>query len=162
MKKLLFITPELPYPPQSGGKVKSMKLVQALAERYEVTYVSPLKLEDPQYFDAFAAASPCEEHFVAPLDIPRSAGNLLRSYLNGQPLNVRRSFDGKLAGKVAAMADQFDLIFLDPPSFSNSKRMRSSFDVQRDQGEAPVARVWPGTSARPSVLWRPSRIVSAS
>ena len=28
--------------------------------------------------------------------------------------------------------DKFDLIVLDPPSFSNSKRMRASFDVQRD------------------------------
>ncbi|WPL16777.1 Ribosomal RNA large subunit methyltransferase K/L [Thiorhodovibrio winogradskyi] len=28
--------------------------------------------------------------------------------------------------------DQFGLIFLDPPSFSTSKRMRGSFDVQRD------------------------------
>ncbi len=27
---------------------------------------------------------------------------------------------------------RFDLIFLDPPSFSTSKRMRSTFDVQRD------------------------------
>jgi len=27
---------------------------------------------------------------------------------------------------------RFDLIVLDPPSFSNSKRMRTSFDVQRD------------------------------
>lgn len=28
--------------------------------------------------------------------------------------------------------DEFDLIFLDPPSFSNSKKMTSDFDVQRD------------------------------
>ena len=28
---------------------------------------------------------------------------------------------------------RFDLIVLDPPSFSNSKRMRDTFDVQRDQ-----------------------------
>ena len=27
---------------------------------------------------------------------------------------------------------QYDLIFLDPPTFSNSKRMRADFDVQRD------------------------------
>ena len=27
---------------------------------------------------------------------------------------------------------KFDLIFLDPPTFSNSKRMKSTFDVQRD------------------------------
>lgn len=28
---------------------------------------------------------------------------------------------------------QFDLIFLDPPTFSNSKKMEATFDVQRDQ-----------------------------
>jgi len=27
---------------------------------------------------------------------------------------------------------RFDLIVLDPPSFSNSKRMQASFDIQRD------------------------------
>jgi len=32
----------------------------------------------------------------------------------------------------AAKKYRFDLIFLDPPSFSSSKRMRSTFDVQRD------------------------------
>jgi len=30
---------------------------------------------------------------------------------------------------------QFDLIMLDPPSFSNSKATEASFDVERDQGE---------------------------
>ncbi len=30
---------------------------------------------------------------------------------------------------------RFDLIMLDPPSFSNSKRMQDTFDVQRDQFE---------------------------
>ncbi len=29
--------------------------------------------------------------------------------------------------------EQFDLIYLDPPTFSNSKRMRETLDVQRDQ-----------------------------
>ncbi|NBQ70899.1 MAG: 23S rRNA (guanine(2445)-N(2))/(guanine(2069)-N(7))-methyltransferase, partial [Nitrosomonadaceae bacterium] len=27
---------------------------------------------------------------------------------------------------------QFDLIFLDPPTFSNSKRMDEAFDIQKD------------------------------
>jgi 23S rRNA (guanine2445-N2)-methyltransferase / 23S rRNA (guanine2069-N7)-methyltransferase len=34
--------------------------------------------------------------------------------------------------------ERFDLIFLDPPSFSNSKRMDGDFDVQRDH--APLIR----------------------
>jgi 23S rRNA (cytosine1962-C5)-methyltransferase len=32
----------------------------------------------------------------------------------------------------AGAGERFDLIVLDPPSFSNSKRMADTFDVQRD------------------------------
>lgn len=113
MKKLLFITPELPYPLQSGGKVKSMKLLQALTEKYEVTYVSPLKQEDPQNMQAFEARSRCAEHLTVPLNVPRSAGNLLGSYLQGCPLNVRRTLADTLRRRVAEIAEQFDVIFLD-------------------------------------------------
>lgn len=35
--------------------------------------------------------------------------------------------------------DQFDLIFLDPPTFSNSKKMEESFEVNRDQVELVTA-----------------------
>jgi 23S rRNA (guanine2445-N2)-methyltransferase / 23S rRNA (guanine2069-N7)-methyltransferase len=33
---------------------------------------------------------------------------------------------------IDACGEKFDLIFLDPPTFSNSKRMEGTFDVQRD------------------------------
>ena len=33
---------------------------------------------------------------------------------------------------IDACRDKFDLVFLDPPTFSNSKRMEGTFDVQRD------------------------------
>ena len=35
--------------------------------------------------------------------------------------------------RMRAEGERFDLILLDPPSFSNSKRMDNTFDVQRDQ-----------------------------
>ena len=53
MKKLLFITTELPYPAQSGGKVKSLKLLQALAQSYDVTLACPLNMEDAKYVEEF-------------------------------------------------------------------------------------------------------------
>ncbi|WP_421621049.1 bifunctional 23S rRNA (guanine(2069)-N(7))-methyltransferase RlmK/23S rRNA (guanine(2445)-N(2))-methyltransferase RlmL [Alkalilimnicola ehrlichii] len=37
-----------------------------------------------------------------------------------------------LAGQAESWPGRYDLIFMDPPTFSNSKRMRESFDVQRD------------------------------
>ncbi|MBB3140244.1 bifunctional 23S rRNA (guanine(2069)-N(7))-methyltransferase RlmK/23S rRNA (guanine(2445)-N(2))-methyltransferase RlmL [Halomonas organivorans] len=42
---------------------------------------------------------------------------------------------------------QFDLIFMDPPTFSNSKRMADTLDVQRDHGRLvrlAMARLAPG------------------
>lgn len=112
-KKLLFISPELPYPPQSGGKVKSLKLLQAMAERYAVTWVSPLKQDDEQHLAAFTAVSPCEQHLVAPLAVPRSAVQLAASYLEGRPLNVRRTLDAGLRDRVRRIAADFDVIVLD-------------------------------------------------
>ena len=37
-----------------------------------------------------------------------------------------------LKAAATSHADGFDLVFIDPPTFSNSKRMGESFDVQRD------------------------------
>lgn len=39
----------------------------------------------------------------------------------------------KFLRETVAGTERYDLIVLDPPSFSNSKRMRATFDVQRDQ-----------------------------
>jgi len=36
--------------------------------------------------------------------------------------------------------DRYDLIFLDPPTFSNSKRLEETFDVQRDHVELIAKR----------------------
>ena len=33
---------------------------------------------------------------------------------------------------IAACKEKYDLIYLDPPTFSNSKRMKTAFDIQRD------------------------------
>ena len=113
MKKLLFITPELPYPPQSGGKVKSLKLLDALAERYEVTLVSPLKVDDAEHRHGFEERSPCVEHVHRRVNVPRSARSLVASYVSGRPLNVQRSYDSTLAAQVRTLAPDFDVIFID-------------------------------------------------
>ena len=79
MKKLLFITPELPFPAQSGGKVKSMKLLEALAEKYVVTLACPLKLDDADHLEDFYQESPCKDHIHQPVAVGRTAGNLART-----------------------------------------------------------------------------------
>ncbi len=66
--------------------------------------------------------------------------------------DVREALD-----ELAASRARFDLAVVDPPTFSNSKRMDGTFDVQRDHGEllgavatvmAPGGVVWFSTNHR--------------
>ena len=72
--------------------------------------------------------------FTTTVDMSRTYLNWARDNLqhNGL-LNARHHFEQADCLKwLAACQEQFDLIFIDPPTFSNSKRMDESFDVQRD------------------------------
>ena len=113
MKRLLFVTPELPWPAHSGGKIKSLRFLQSLAERYEVTLVCPLKLEDESYLSQFHAVSPCSEHLHDPVAVPRNLGSLITSYWQRLPLNVVRTESSSLRHEIARVADDYDIIVLD-------------------------------------------------
>ncbi|WP_437889396.1 bifunctional 23S rRNA (guanine(2069)-N(7))-methyltransferase RlmK/23S rRNA (guanine(2445)-N(2))-methyltransferase RlmL [Phytobacter sp. V91] len=52
--------------------------------------------------------------------------------LNGLSGRAHRLLQADVLGWLRETNEQFDLIFIDPPTFSNSKRMEESFDVQRD------------------------------
>ncbi|AIR61529.1 23S rRNA methyltransferase [Cedecea neteri] len=52
--------------------------------------------------------------------------------LNGLTGRAHRLVQADCLGWLRDSDEQFDLIFIDPPTFSNSKRMEDSFDVQRD------------------------------
>ena len=54
---------------------------------------------------------------------------------------------GDVMAWLEASRDEYDLIFIDPPTFSNSKRMEGVFDVQRDHVQLldlAMARLAPG------------------
>ncbi|PJC28752.1 glycosyl transferase family 1, partial [Candidatus Shapirobacteria bacterium CG_4_9_14_0_2_um_filter_40_11] len=43
--KILMLTPYLPYPPSSGGQVRSYNLIKNLASKHEITLFSLIKNE---------------------------------------------------------------------------------------------------------------------
>ena len=51
--------------------------------------------------------------------------------LNGLTGRAHRLMQADVLGWLRESTEQFDLIFIDPPTFSNSKRMEDAFDVQR-------------------------------
>ncbi len=62
--------------------------------------------------------------------------------LNGLDLKLHRivrADAGQYLADAAGKGERFDLIVLDPPSFSNSKRMQGMLDVQRDHASLIAA-----------------------
>ncbi|MDQ5909255.1 MAG: rRNA (guanine2069-N7)-methyltransferase / rRNA (guanine2445-N2)-methyltransferase [Pseudomonadota bacterium] len=55
--------------------------------------------------------------------------------LNGLQGPWRRFIQADCRKWLAEAQERYDLIFLDPPTFSNSQRMDGDFDVQRDHGD---------------------------
>ncbi len=67
--------------------------------------------------------------------------------LNGLSADKHRLLRADCRAWLEQCSDSYDLIFLDPPSFSNSKRMEGDFDVQRDHAGLVrncLARLRPG------------------
>ncbi|STD29900.1 Ribosomal RNA large subunit methyltransferase L [Edwardsiella tarda] len=63
--------------------------------------------------------------------------------LNGLTGRQHRLVQADCLAYLRHCEDKFDLIFIDPPTFSNSKRMEGTFDVQRDHLDlmADLARI---------------------
>jgi glycosyltransferase involved in cell wall biosynthesis len=113
MRSMLFLTPELPYPPVSGGKIKSWKLVQHLSRHYRLALACPLKENDQRHLAEFESKAELAEFLHEPLQVPRSARNLAISYLRGVPLNIHRTDSSRLRRAIDRIAADYDLIFCD-------------------------------------------------
>ncbi|MGB0465967.1 MAG: glycosyltransferase [Pontibacterium sp.] len=112
MKKMLMISIELPYPPSSGGRMKSWNLVNYLSRYYEFGLACPLKY-GTEYLADFREKTQLRHFLSDRVEIPRSAKSLATSYLKMVPLNVHRSGSADLKRQIAAVADEYDIIFLD-------------------------------------------------
>lgn len=106
------VTIELPYPANSGGRIKSWNMLKALTEHYEVSVASPIKY-GTELIDQFKSSIPIANLYSSTVVRERSAKNLLRSYVQQIPLNVYRSRSEVLHNKVQEIADRFDIILLD-------------------------------------------------
>ena len=112
-KKLLFLTPQLPYPPISGGTIKSWRLIEFLGEKYDVFAAYFLKHEDSIHQAVFLEKVQLSGYYSEGIEIGRSAITFLKSNVLGIPLNLYRNRSINFSNKIAALARDMDVIFVD-------------------------------------------------
>src|SRR3990170_7496637 len=111
--RILFLTSEFPYPPDSGGRIKTLSLIDHLRRRHEVQVVcfrrQPLSDEQSSW------AAQVGDVESIPLNRSRSLLNLARSYLGAVPLSIWRNRNERMRGLVARrLADlDPDAVFVD-------------------------------------------------
>ncbi len=113
MKKILFLTPTLPYPPVSGGVIKSNKLVEFLSMRYTLSVACFLKNEDPDFQDEFLQQITLHAFHAETLNVPRNIKNLIISNLQGIPLNLYRNKSASFDKKIRQIIHDYDIVFCD-------------------------------------------------
>jgi len=111
--RILFLTPEVPHPPDSGGRLKTSTLIDHLRKEHELTVLCfrrrPLDNAQARWLEALPRAR------TLPLSRGRDALTLLRSYAAGVPLSIARN----RTPAMAAMVDEemargaFDAVFVD-------------------------------------------------
>ena len=112
-QRVLFITTQLPFPPKSGGTVKSWNYVQFLAKHYSLSVASLLKDDDEQHEAGFQKVVPLATYVSEKLSIPRTPLTLLKSYFAAPSLNVFRNASSAFRLKVTSLLNKTDVIVVD-------------------------------------------------
>jgi glycosyltransferase involved in cell wall biosynthesis len=113
MSKILLLTPELPWPANSGGRIKSWKLIEHLGKHYELHIGSLLKTQDQDMTSEFFKIAPIDSLKTVEIDSSRSVLKMIKSLILGLPLNVIRTKNESIAKWVKSEAHHYDLLFVD-------------------------------------------------
>lgn len=110
--KILMLTPYLPYPPSSGGQIRSYNLIKNLAKKHEITLFSLIKTsEEKKYIPELQNFCHEVEVFKRP-EKPWTLSNILRTGFGFYPFLVVRNLSSteKEALAQKLKKETFDLI----------------------------------------------------
>ncbi|MFK5895240.1 MAG: glycosyltransferase family 4 protein [Pseudomonadota bacterium] len=113
LPKILFITPELPYPPISGGKLKSWKLLEFLSKNYKLSVATILKENDEDQLKNFILETNIDNLIFSPVKKARNLSNLLKSYCLNIPINLYRTYSSYFKQKIKENIAQYDMVIVD-------------------------------------------------
>jgi sugar transferase (PEP-CTERM/EpsH1 system associated) len=109
---LLFLTPQLPYPPRQGTAIRNWGLIRHLSQRHSVSLVS--FVEDGQAPQSDILRAACQPLVTLPAP-HRAPSDRLRQLLAGQADLIRRLWDPGFAQAVTQLLSmtRFDAIHLE-------------------------------------------------
>lgn len=110
--KILMLTPYLPFPPSSGGQIRSYNLIKQLSQKHQLTLCSLIKSEqERQHIDKLKPY--CQKIYVFKRpEKPFALSNILRTGFSTLPLLVVRNFSAEEKKTLPKIIEErnFDII----------------------------------------------------
>lgn len=110
--RILMLTPYLPYPPSSGGQVRSYNLLKNLGKKHSIVLVALIKTDEEKKF-VKNLAEYCEKIYVCKRsESPWTLNNIVKSIFGPHPFLIVRNFSPQAKTIVFDLIEkgQFDLI----------------------------------------------------
>src|SRR3989338_2129187 len=110
--KILMLTPYLPYPPSSGGQVRSYNLIKNLSKRHEIFLVSLIKNDEEKKYQKKLAPFCKEVYLCKRSESPWTMSNVLKSVFGVYPFIVVRNSSPESTHVISKLLnkEKFDLI----------------------------------------------------
>lgn len=113
MKKILYLTHHLQFPPVSGGAIKRWKLVEHVSKNYALGICVLFPDNLARQKDLLISKIKTADFYGETLNRPRTIGNLLKSYLKNLPLPLYRNYSATFKEQVEKISFHYDVLFLD-------------------------------------------------
>jgi glycosyltransferase involved in cell wall biosynthesis len=114
--RVLLLTETIPYPLDTGGRIKTFHTLRMLAREHDVRCHAFIREERQRgYSEQLAATGARVTLHLLARTVPREAGYWLQALVDGTPYTVRRHHDATVQRLIAADAEAFrpDLVYCD-------------------------------------------------
>lgn len=110
--KILMLTPYLPYPPSSGGQIRSYNLIKQLSKKHQITLYSLIKSDNERRYVTKLESFCKRVKVFKRAEKPWTVTNILKTGLSLKPFLVVRNFSEEEKKDVAKIlnGEQFDII----------------------------------------------------
>ncbi|HAQ72225.1 MAG TPA: hypothetical protein DCR48_14725 [Flavobacteriales bacterium] len=111
---LLYVTTELPYPPDSGGRIKSFRLLQFLTAHFNVKLICAFGGKRKKAVQALKEAIPGLQHMqVFDNHQPRTGINFFIALMTAPSFNAFRIYSKELETMIKWSAEASDVVIVD-------------------------------------------------
>lgn len=110
--KILMLTPYLPYPPASGGQIRTLNLLKYLSKNNQITLIALYKNEKEKKYASYLESYCKDIYLCKRAEKPWQPGNILKSIFSFLPFLIVRNYSVEARKTVAKLleTEHFDVI----------------------------------------------------